>query len=207
VALVAVIVTAMVAAATMGVAWYRSGGGTTSRSIAAPKAPVATAPPTTACTPLLYLPCGAPVPAPGTDGSQCLPGRGDYDGNQANGCEAMSDYQPGQAVPVGQPLRANLVPATAVDSFQAPVAQSLFNLCLTKFRVTLTAPPGTTDKVDVIKDGKVLATATSTNLAPATAVASKPACFDSGATAVTIQVSAVSGQSAEDFRLVTSGSW
>ncbi len=203
VALIVTIVTVVVAAAATGVARYRP----SSTRLAAPKSPVPTAPATTACTPLRYQPCGAAAPAPGSDGSRCLPGRADFNGNQADGCEAVSDFQPGQSIQVGQALRANLVPATTVDSFQAPVAQSFFNLCLTKFRVTLTAPPGTSDKVEVIKDGKVLATATSTNLAPATAVVSKPACFDSGATTVTIQVSTVSGQSEEDFRLVTSGSW
>jgi hypothetical protein len=206
VAVVAAIVTALVAAVATGVALYQPGRATPAKS-AAPKAPLVTSPPTTACTPLFYQPCGQAAPAPGTDGRQCLPGRADFDANPATGCEAVSDYQPGQALVAGQPLRANLVPAGAVDSFSAQVSQSFFNLCLSKFRITLTAPPGATDRVDIIRDGRVLASATSTNLAPATATASKPSCFDSGPAAVTVQVSTVSGQSAGDFRLVSSGSW
>ncbi len=208
-AVIAAIVTAAVAVAAAGVAGVarlRADGNTTTATTA-PRAPVVTAPPTTTCTPLLYQPCGQGSPAPGTDGNNCLPGRADFDGVLANGCEAASDYQPGQALVTGETLRANLVPADAVDTFSAQVAQSLLNLCLTKFRVTLTAPSGVTDRVDVIRDGRVLASATSTDLEPATATAAKPSCFDSGAASVTIRVSPVVGQSAGDFRLVSSGSW
>jgi tRNA A-37 threonylcarbamoyl transferase component Bud32 len=207
VAVVAAIVTALVAAVATGLALYQSSGATLGTPAALPRAPLVTVPPTTACTPRLYLPCGQVSPAPGTDGSTCLPGRADFDGILANGCEAASDYNPGQVLQSGQVQRANLVPAAAVDTFEAQVAEKFLNLCLTKFRVTLTAPPGATYKVDVIRNGTVLASATSADLEPATASASKPSCFDSGSTTVTIQVTAVSGQSAEDFRLVTSGSW
>jgi hypothetical protein len=208
VAVVAAVVTALVAAVVTGVALYQTGGQSTAAPPAGPKAPLVTTPTTLACTPLLYQRCGQDTPAPGTDGSNCLAGRADFDGTLANGCEAATDYQPDQALVAGQPVRANLVPATAVDVFASEVSESFFNLCLSKFRVTLTAPPGTTDKVEIIRDGRVLASATSTNLEPATAAASKPSsCFDSGSTTVTVQVSAVAGQSAEDFRLVSSGSW
>ncbi len=208
VAVVAAIVVALAAVVVIGVALFKPGPATTAtRASPPPTAAPAAGPSTTACTPLLYLPCGQTSPASGTDGSNCLSGRADFDTILANGCEAASDYQPGQVLQGGQPLRANLVPASAVDTFTAQVSESLLNLCLTKFRVTITAPPGTTDKVEVIRDGKVLASATSTNLEPATATASKPACFESGSSAVTIQVSAVFGQSAADFRLVSSGSW
>ncbi|MDQ6616567.1 MAG: serine/threonine protein kinase [Actinomycetota bacterium] len=206
VALMAIILATLLAAAATGLARYQTGRATTA-ALSAPPVPAAPAPSTTTCTPLLYQPCGQSTPAPGTDGNNCVAGRADFDRILANGCEAVSDYQPGQALHVGQPVQANLVPETAIDTFQAAVTQSLFNFCLTKFRVTLTAPPGTTDRVDVVRDGKVLASATSTNGEPATARASKPSCFDSGTRAVTVEVSAVSGQSAEDFRLVSAGSW
>jgi Protein kinase domain len=205
VALVAAVVTALAAAAAAGLALYQPGR-QNAVALSPPHAAVTT-PSTTQCISLLYQPCGASGPAPGTDGTNCLPGRADFDRILANGCEAASDYQPGQSLQVNQPQRANLVPETTVDAFTARVSESLLNLCLSKFRVTLTAPPGTTDKVDVVLNGKILASATSTNLEPATATASKPSCFASGASTVTIQVSTVSGQSAEDFRLVTSGSW
>jgi hypothetical protein len=206
VAIVAAVVVGLVAVVVTGVALYQPRRATTA-TLASPPSSAAPGPTTTTCTPLLYLPCGQGSPASGTDGSNCLSGRADFDTILANGCEAVSDYQPGQVLLGGQPLRANLVPASAVATFTAQVSESLLNFCLTKFRVTLTAPPGTTDKVEIMRDGKVLAAATSTNLEPATATASKPACFESGSTKVTILVSASSGQSAEDFRLVSSGSW
>jgi hypothetical protein len=203
---VAIVVGALLAATAAALALYQPGRRTRSGA----STPPATAPPaptTTACVPLLYQPCGQSTPAPGTDGNTCLPGRADFDHILANGCEAVSDYQPGQVIQNGQPLQANLVPASTVAVFQAQVPENLLTLCLSKFRVTLTAPQGTTDKVEVLRDGRVLASATSSNLQPATATASKPGCFESGSTAVTVQVSTVSGQSADDFRLVSSGSW
>jgi len=104
-------------------------------------------------------------------------------------------------------VAANLVPADAVDVFQTMVSQSFFNVCLTPFRVTLTAPPGTTERVEILRNGVVLASAVSSSLQPATASASKPSCFSNGTASLTVRVTAVSGRSAEDFRLTRSGSW
>lgn len=205
VALVAGLLIAILAMVVAGVDLYQH----TEASAPAPapaKAPVST-PITTACTPQLYQPCGQASPDFGTDGRTCLPGHADYDGILANGCEAVSDYQPGRVITGGQPVAANLVPANAVDTYQANVAEHFYDLCLDTFKVTITAPPGTTDQVQILRGGDVLATATSADLESATASASKPSCFDNGSAMVTIQVSAVAGQSAEDFRLITSGSW
>jgi hypothetical protein len=209
-ALLVAVVVAVAALVAAGVAWSQRGSKASPAAAAAARAaqrPAVTTPTTAACTPLLYQPCGQAVPAPGTDGTNCLPGRADYDRILANGCEAVSDFQAGQTLATGQAIGANLVPADAVDTFSALVSQSLFNLCLTKFRVTLTAPPGTTDRVEIIDNGRVLAAATSSDLGPGTAIASKPSCLATGAVTVTIRVSPVSGQSAEDFRLTSSGSW
>jgi tRNA A-37 threonylcarbamoyl transferase component Bud32 len=207
-ALVAAITAVLVAVVATGVALSQQTG---SPAAAAPPRNTPTTPalttPTTTCTPLLYLPCGQTAPAPGTDGSNCLPGHADFDSILANGCEAVSDYQPGQVLSIGVAAAANLVPADTIASFSAEVSESLFNLCLTKFRATLTAPPGTTDKVEIVRGGRVLASAISTNMQPATATASKPSCFESGSAPVTVQVSTVTGHSAEDFRLTTSGGW
>lgn len=173
-----------------------------------PRAAPSTAPATTTttCTPLKYQPCGQ-GPAPGTNGVSCLPGHADLDGDPTDGCEAVSDYQPGQALAIGQAVRANLVPASAVDTFQAQVSENLLSLCLTKYKVTLLAPEGTTDQVEILRDGEVLASATSTDLHPGTASASKPSCFQTGSADVTVQVSDLSGASAEDFTLFSTGSW
>lgn len=208
VAVLAAVVAALAAVVAAGVAFYpRHGTATVAPAPRhTPAAPVATTP-TTTCTPLLYQACGQTSPAAGTDGSNCLPGHADFDSVLADGCEAVSDYQSGQAMTSGQAIAANLVPADTVATYQAQVSESLFNLCFTRFRVTLTAPPGTTDKVEILRDGKVLASATSTNMRSATASASKQSCFESGSAPVTIQVSTVSGQSAEDFQLTSSGNW
>ncbi len=162
--------------------------------------------PTTACVGLTYQPCGQ-APAPGTDGTHCLAGHADFDGNPLNGCEAVSDYNPATVLTDSQAVSANLVPAGAIDVFQTRVSQSFFNPCLTQFHVTLTAPPGTTERVEVVRNGEVLASAVSSGLQPATASASKPSCFSTNAVWLTVRVSTVSGQSAEDFRLTRSGSW
>jgi len=204
VAVVAAIVAALVAAVVTGATLYHPAGAPVSSPHASPT--VARSTPSTTCPTLPYQLCGQP-PAPGTNGIGCLPGHADFDANPLNGCEAASDYQPGQAVQTGQPVHANLVPASAVDTFGAQVQESFFHLCLTKFHATLTAPAGTTDQVQILKDGQVLASATSSDGQPATASAAAPACFQSGSTAVSLHVTDLSGQSAQDFTLVTSGSW
>ena len=209
-ALVVAAVAAIVAVVATGVAlWRQTAASHGGPAVTAPKPGQVTVPKptTTACTPLLYQPCGQTSPAFGTDGNGCLPNHADFDGILANGCEAVSDYQPGQTLATGQVVSANLVPAEAADTFQANVSENLFNLCLTKYRVTLTAPPGTTDKVELLLGDRLLAAATSANGRPATATASKPSCFDTGSAAVTVRVSTVSGHSAEDFRLLSSGGW
>ena len=147
------------------------------------------------------------MPAPGTNGRSCDAGRADYNANPADGCEAVSDYQANQVLQSGQPVNANIVPEDAVDTFSAPVTESFFSLCLSKYRVTLVSPPGTTDEVQILLQGQVLASANSINGRPATASASNPSCFHSGTDTVTIQVTDQSGESAQDFTLTAKGSW
>jgi hypothetical protein len=168
--------------------------------------PTAPAPVTKACTPLPYQPCGQP-PAPFTDGRVCLAGRADFDGNPDNGCEAASDYVPGTVLESHRPILANLVPADAVDTFRTNVHDNLFDLCLGQFHVTLTAPPGVTDRVEIMRGGEVLARAVSHDLQPATASAAEPSCFQDNSGWLTVRVTAVQGRSAVDFRLTRSGSW
>jgi hypothetical protein len=170
--------------------------------VAIPSTPTTAAP----CVGLVYQPCGQP-PAPGTDGTQCLPGRADFDGNPLNGCEAISDYQPGTELRAGTAVLANLVPASTVLTFPAHVNDNLLDFCTGQFRVTLTAPPGVTEKVEIVRGGKVLASAVSESLQPSTASAGEPSCFHDNSGWLTVRVSAVSGQSASDFRLTRNGSW
>jgi tRNA A-37 threonylcarbamoyl transferase component Bud32 len=163
-------------------------------------------PTTTPCVGLAYQPCGQ-APAPGTDGTQCLPGRADFDGNPLNGCEAVSDYRPGTELRTGTAVLANLVPAGAVVTFPTHVNDNILDFCTGQFRVTLTAPPGVTEKVEIVRAGKVLASAVSQSLQPATASAGEPSCFHDNSGWLTVRVSAISGQSADDFRLTRNSSW
>lgn len=203
VGIVAVVAAVVAAGAALYRSHERSDGAPRSVSTTVTTVPATT---TTTCTPLAYQPCGQP-PAPGTDGNQCLQGRADFDGNPANGCEAMSDFQSGQELESDQTLQANLVPANATDTFGAVVSENFFSLCLSKYKVTLVAPPRTTDQVQILSQGQVLATATSTDGKAGTATASAPSCFHSGSVSVTIQVTDLSGQSAQDFSLTSHGSW
>jgi hypothetical protein len=164
---------------------------------------VSTAP---ACTPLPYEPCGQP-PAPFTDGRTCLPGHADYNGIAADGCEAASDYVAGTALEAHRTIRANLVPADAVDSFRTYVRGSMLNFCTGVFKVTLTAPAGVADRVDLVDGDRVVATAVSRDGEAATARAGEPACFRDNSTWLTVRVSSVEGVTASDFSLTRSGGW
>ncbi|HSS11413.1 MAG TPA: serine/threonine-protein kinase, partial [Acidimicrobiales bacterium] len=150
--LVAVVVL-LIAAGVLALRWS-SAVPTPTRALS----PTAPAPAAAACTPLPYQPCGQP-PAPFTDGRVCLAGHADFDGNPDNGCEAVSDYLPGTVLESRRPILANLVPADAVDTFRTNVHDNLFDLCLGQFHVTLTAPPGVTDRVEITRGGEVLARA------------------------------------------------
>jgi tRNA A-37 threonylcarbamoyl transferase component Bud32 len=171
-----------------------------------PPAAARTAPVTAACTPLPYEPCGQ-APAPNTDGRSCLPGYADYDNVAGNGCEAQSDYRSDTVLSSRAPVTANLVPADAVDTFRTHVSDDVWNLCMGSVHLTLVAPPGVSDRVDVSRNGKIIASATSVDGRPATASAGEPSCFKDNSGWLTVSVSSVSGQSAADFRLTRSGSW
>jgi hypothetical protein len=204
--IVAGLVTLGVVLAAAGVLALRgSSHATTSKRVPAAATP-AMVPATTPCMPLLYQPCGKP-PAAFTDGQVCLPGHADFDGNPDNGCEAASDYTPGAILAPHQAILANLVPADAVDTFRTNVHDSRLDLCLGQFHVTLTAPAGVTDRVEILQGNEVLATAESHDLQPATATADEPSCFHDNSGWLTLRVSSVLGRSAADFRLTRSGSW
>jgi tRNA A-37 threonylcarbamoyl transferase component Bud32 len=195
VVLAAVMVVA--AAAGAGVALADQGG----PSRAAP-----TSTPTTACIPLVYQACGQP-PAPHTDGSTCSPGWYDLDGNTADGCEARSDYVSGLALTSGAPVSANLVPADAMDVYDAQVSGHVVFSCLGSLRVTLTSPRGVSDQVQVLHDNQVVGQAVSTDAQSATATVSKPDCLGSDDEDLTVQVTDLAGASASDFTLSRSGGW
>lgn len=172
--------------------------------------PMPLAPPVTTCTPLAYLPCGASLPAPHTDGLACQPGWYDLDGSAANGCESRSDYAVGTVLTQGAVLHANVVPASATDSFATHVSGSRLDLCWGSLHVTLTAPPGTAEEVTVWKGPSKVASALSANGTPATATVSKPGCFGADSENLQVDVTALAataGASADDFTLTRDGGW
>ena len=102
----------------------RKGAGVASATAAAPpaKPTPTTVPP---CRPLPYQPCGATLPAAFTDGTRCVGGHGDYDGDPTDGCEAQPDLVDGAELRPGHPLAANLVPADDVDTYRTYVTDHL----------------------------------------------------------------------------------
>jgi eukaryotic-like serine/threonine-protein kinase len=185
----------------------------TAHDAAPPAATVPTTEPsstTTTCTPLPFEPCGTSAPAPHTNGRVCDPGWYNLDGEEADGCEAHSDYVSGMALTASQPLRANLVPASATDSFPAHVSGDALNLCWGSLHVTLTAPAHTAEQLTVWKGTNQVAQAVSTNGTPATATVDKPSCFGSDSEDLRVTVTAVAtsaGASAKDFTLSRDRGW
>ena len=173
-------------------------------------APLASAPSPTACTPEPYQPCGSAGPAPHTDGYACLPGWYDLDGSAADGCESRSDYTPGTVLTDRAPVRANLVPPYTTDSFSTRVSGHALDLCWGTLHVTLTAPAGTAERVQVLKGSTVVGSALSADGSPATASVSKPTCFGSDSEDLTVTVTevAATGASANsDFTLTRDAGW
>jgi hypothetical protein len=98
------------------------------------------------------------------------------------------------------------VPADAVDVFSANVQSELLQRCVSPMRITLTAPAGVADRVEVLDAGSVVATAVSRDMQPATATTGRLSCFRDRGGPFTVRVTAVQGQTAADFRLTRSGS-
>jgi predicted Ser/Thr protein kinase len=131
---------------------------------------------TVACTPQPYQPCGQPA-APYTDGARCVANHADYDANATNGCEAAADSVNGSTLTANTPLAANLVPGDNIDSypFVVPTKFSLF--CDGTLDVSLTAPAGTAMQLDVVRDGRTVASAVSRDGAQAVATVDQDSCF------------------------------
>jgi hypothetical protein len=174
------------------------------RGRAASKAPAAV------CTPLPYFPCGASVPAAHTDGTSCDRGWYDMDGQANDGCEARSDFAAGTTLTSTTAQHANLVPASARDTFPFHVSGSALRLCWGTLHVTLTAPARTAEQLTLWKGTAQVATAVSVNGNPATASVAKPSCFgaDSEDLRATISVvAATAGASATNFTLTRDSGW
>jgi hypothetical protein len=162
---------------------------------------------TTTCAPLPYQPCGK-EPAPNTDGRVCNEGYADYDGDAANGCEAVPDNLVDDTQMEGT-IRANLVPADDADTYLLDVSDGWqVILCNGELRVTLTAPPGVTQRVTVTDGDQVLGTAVSGDGEPASAVIGDPNCYSDDATTVRVRVESVgSDRSPDNYTLTATGSF
>jgi hypothetical protein len=126
-----------------------------------------------ACQDLPYQPCGAD-PAPYTDGEVCLDDHGDYDGDPANGCEAVPDEMDGQ--PLVESIAANVVPSDDIDTYPMEVEDHLQLLCDGQVTVTLEAPPGIELRLEVRDSDGVLGEATATGATPGVVTLVEPEC-------------------------------
>ena len=88
----------------------------------------------------------------GTDGTACLPGHADYDGDPLNGCEAVSDTAAGE--PFRSRIVANLVPADAVDEIPFTVDHSLNLFCDNVLKAAPPHPAGATMRLDASSEGR-----------------------------------------------------
>jgi hypothetical protein len=199
-AAIGVAVTALLAGAALAVALRGDGN---QGAITAPGPSETT---TEACTPLPFQPCGE-QPAPGTDGARCLPGRADYDEDPTNGCEAEADELVDGSELDGS-LLANLVPADDVDTYTLVVSDRFQFDCGGAVHVTLTAPPGVSQRLTVLDGDEVLGTTISGDGEPATVTIGDPNClFDDGGE-LTVRVETVGDdRSAEDYTLEARGAF
>ncbi|MET0727331.1 MAG: serine/threonine-protein kinase [Acidimicrobiales bacterium] len=139
---------------------------------------------TSECAPLPYQPCGQAAPAPNTDGTDCLAGFGDYDGDAGNGCEASPDGLV-DGTPLEGSVEATIVPYSDVDTFAMEVTDSAQLLCDGRLRVALTAPVGMSLRLEVLDGDDVLAEAISGDGVAASVALVEPECFfDDSATLI-----------------------
>ncbi len=158
------------------------------------------------CVDKPYQRCGG-QPAPHTDGTRCLDGHADYDGQAANGCEAAPDKLTDDT-PLEGTLRANLVPAGDVDQYRLVVKDKYQLRCDGRLRITLTAPAKVTQKLTVLEGTDLLGTALSADGQEGTVTLRDPNCGRNDSTTLVVRVQSVgSDRSAEPYTLTTSGSY
>ena len=161
---------------------------------------------TTTCATLPYQPCGA-APAPNTDGTACLPTFDDYDGDPTTGCEAAPDAL-GDGDELEGRLEANIVPRDDEDTFSVRVSDNPQLLCDGQLHLTLTAPRGTSLRLEVLEGDEVIDETASTDGIPATLDLREPDCFRDDTTTLTARVIPIgSDRSATTYSLERRGSY
>lgn len=162
---------------------------------------------TTSCTPLPYQPCGQAQPAPNTDGAACLAGFDDYDADTLNGCEAAPDGLTDGA-PLTTEVEATIVPRDDVDTFSMDVGDGSQLLCDGRFTVTLTAPTGSSLRLEVLDSETVLGQTTSADGVASSVTLDEPRCFADDSTTLVARVSPIgSDRTAAAYRLERHGSF
>jgi hypothetical protein len=162
---------------------------------------------TGACTDLPYQPCGQAEPAPGTDGRACLEGYEDYDGDAANGCEAVPDGL-ADGTPFEDRIEGTIVPRDDVDTFSMEVGDGRQLLCDGRFTVTLTAPAGVALRLEVLDGDEVLGQATSADGVAASVGLDEPECLFDDSGTLTARVSPIgSDRTGAPYRLERRGSF
>jgi hypothetical protein len=163
--------------------------------------------PTVPCASLPYQPCGS-APAPHTDGRACIDLYADYDDNSTNGCEAEPDSVDGTKLVDARPIAANLVPEDDTDTYDLEVDDRFQLGCDGELRVTLTAPAGGAQRLELLRDGHVVARAASADGQPDTAVLGDPECGNDDSDTIQARVSTVgTGRTAANYRLTRAGSF
>ena len=102
--------------------------------------------PGTDCQAQPYQPCGE-EPRPNTDGTSCVSGYADYDGDPANGCEAGSAEPEDDTVALDGTAEGWIVPSDDTDRFTLAVSGA--GASCGPLVVMLEAPPGMDLRLDV----------------------------------------------------------
>lgn len=100
------------------------------------------------------------------------------------------------------------MPRDDVDVLSVEVADERQLLCDGRLRLTLTAPPGVTLRLQVLEDGELLGEATSADGVPATVTLREPECLFDDSTTLQVRVEPIgSDRTAEPWVLERSGSF
>ncbi|WP_421120492.1 hypothetical protein ACE2AJ_04025 [Aquihabitans daechungensis] len=100
------------------------------------------------------------------------------------------------------------MPADDVDTYLIEVGDGYQLLCDGQLRVTLTAPPGVSQRVTVTDGDEVVGTRASSDGEPATVTVGDPDCLFNDATTLRVRVESVgSDRSPEGYQLEASGSF
>jgi hypothetical protein len=160
----------------------------------------------TDCVDLPYQPCDQAEPAPFTDGTRCIDGHDDYDGDPANGCEAAPDRVDG--TPLVDRLEATIVPRDDVDEYPVEVEDEFQLLCDGTLELALDAPEGMTLHLEVRDGDDVLGDATSSDGRTGVVEIREPTCAGDDSTTLTARVRPIGSERVDaPYVLTRSGSF